>query len=181
MRAPSPLPALALCAIALGAAAPAAAAAPPAGSSTWALAEPVAAVDARKAQSLEATVGTIIAPLRPLARSRMAGKPDTCRRYLLEINAQQVIVRCDAEAVTVPLTGGTVPVTAHDGTPMQARAALSAGELTLRFEGEQATLETRFRVEGGQLLVRKEIQSAFFSVPLRCDFRYAPSTGSAGQ
>jgi hypothetical protein len=180
MRWPPPRAAL-LPLLGLGLGAPAAAAPPPAGASFWVLAEPTATVDARKAQALEATVATILAPLRPLARSRMAGKPDTCGRYGLEISDQQVIVRCDAETLTVPLNGGSVPVTADDGTPLQARATRGADALVLRFEGEQATQETRIRVEGGQLLVRKEIQSSFFAVPLRCDFLYAPAAGAAGK
>ena len=45
----------------------------------------------------------------------------------------------------------------------------------LTFVGPKATQTTRFVVEGGALVVTKEISSSYFSVPVRCHFRYGAS------
>ena len=162
-------------ALALEGVAAAAPAPPPAGVSDWSLAESAATIDARKAASVEATVETIVAPLRGLARSKLAGQPKTCARYTIERAANTVTVRCDGGLVTVALGGATTAVKADDGSPMQASAQLRDGGLTLTFVGEKATQTTRYVVEGDAMVVTKEISSSYFSVPVRCHFRYTAS------
>lgn len=151
------------------------AAPPPEGASQWALAEATAEIDARKAAAIEATVATIVAPLRGLARERLAGQPKTCARYGLERAANSVTVRCDGGSVTVPLGGGATALTGDDGTPLQASAQLRGDALVLTFVGPKATQTTRYTVDGGALVVTKEISSSYFSVPVRCHFRYTAS------
>ena len=148
---------------------------PPEGSSRWALAESKATIDARKSASIEATVETIVAPLRGLARERLAGQPKTCARYELLRAANSVTVRCDGGEAVVPLGGGSVDMKADDGSALTASAQLRGGALVLTFVGPKATQTTRFVVEGSALVVTKEISSSYFSVPVRCHFRYGAS------
>lgn len=148
---------------------------PPEGSSRWALAESKATIDARKSASIEATVETIVAPLRGLARDRLAGQPKTCARYELLRSANSVTVRCDGGEAIVPLGGGAVDMKADDGSTLAASAQLRGGALVLTFVGPKATQTTRFVVEGSALVVTKEISSSYFSVPVRCHFRYGAS------
>ncbi len=97
---------------------------------------------------------------RRFTRERLVAAALPCARYDLALEGSLFSIWCDDAPVIIAKDGGdSIPYTAPNGNTYDVSVTFEETELSLEFEGEEASQTTTYRFsESGNLLLQREIR-----------------------
>lgn len=137
-------------------------------SGTWQLADAPSQVAEIKESAIDKTLQSMNFAIRGMARDRVSSAVTACGRYAISVSGAVMTVTCDAKpALTLNLDGSRSTYTSDAGKSYTVNTSVSGDQVTARFTGGEATMQTTYRFTGGQLMVTKIITSEHFGEPLK--------------
>lgn len=156
-------------------AAPAAPALLPALSGQWRLAEPRAAVEARRDSAIDTLLGPFNLLIRGVARPLLVQAATVCDGYRTTLAPSAFTVACDGIGeVTAAFDQPPKAGVAADGRAYRLRAGQEGGRVTFDFDGEAGVQHVVYEATAeGHLRVRKTIHSDRLNADLSWEMRYS--------
>ena len=139
----------------------------------YVLDESLSVAQKRRAVAAEKTLDSANFIVRTLASSRLENKPNICESYVFRKAGAGLEVTCDQQPmITVMLDGSTSRYPKPDGSFLEVIAKVEADKITQEFAGPAGALTVSWIFRGDQILVRKQLSSSYFAVPLVLELPY---------
>ena len=135
--------------------------------------EPLSAAQKRRSIALEKTLNSANFIVRAMASSRLENKPNICESYVFHQSNNKLEVTCDQQPnITVMLDGSPSRYPKPDGSFLEVIAKVDGDSITQEFAGSAGALTVSWIFRGEQILVRKQLSSSYFTVPLVLELPY---------
>ena len=140
---------------------------------SYVLDEPLSAAQKRRAIALEQTLNSANFIVRTMASSRLENKPNICEGYVFRKSGNELKVTCDQQPmISVMLDGSPSRYPKPDGSFLEVIAKVEGNEVKQEFAGPAGALTVSWVFRGDQILVRKQLSSSYFAVPLVLELPY---------
>ena len=130
----------------------------------------------KKDAALQKTLSKSSFLIRPLANSKLKGKPNICKQYQISTKDAEMKVKCDDKIqITLMLDGTPTTYPSKDG-PISVIARVEDNRITQTFQVSKGGMSVEYIFHEDRLQVIKTIDSSYLGAPLVVSVDYQRET-----
>lgn len=139
----------------------------------YTLADTAESLETQKRAALKATLEDLNPLYRFPASRRLEDKPPQCMKYVIAPNSTGILLTCDSRPTMNLIHNKQSDYTTKQGNTIRISSQINDTSIVMHIStGEAGSLVNTFTLDNNTLIVKKTIQSEFFSTPLTMIYNY---------